>query len=345
MTEDKVRVEVLANAGQVQDAIAALGNYGAVIETFWGDLIQVLAPVERLVDISNEGSVAFIRRPLEFKDQAVSEALGTIGAGPWQSSGFTGPLIGTELPSITGIVYENFSATPGSNNHGTAIAEIVHDVSPGATLYLAEADLVTEMGNAVDWLVSQGVHVINVSGGNELWGPGDGTGAVNSMVNKAVASGISWVNAAGNSGARHWAGQWADPDDDSLQNFVGDFEFNTLHLQGIEYVLAGETIEAVLKWNDRWGGACDDYDLLLLRDDPSLGFQEVASSTPLHAIWNCSSRARSSLSSMSLPVVSCPPRIIRTLSPSARSPCPRPTKSPATARKALPRTAGPSPTS
>jgi subtilisin family serine protease len=99
--------------------------------------------------------------------------------------------------------------------HGTACAEIIHDVAPEAQLYLAGIDGADdEVIRAARWLAGEGVQVISFSGGGHV-GPHDGTAPLDRLVAELTERhGILWVNAAGNEGASHWMGQTVDRDGD-----------------------------------------------------------------------------------------------------------------------------------
>ena len=113
---------------------------------------------------------------------SLADGLSAIGADAWHQAGYTGQgvkvgildlgfagyqeLLGTALPAeIVGRAF-GASAELGESGqpHGTACAEIVHAVAPGAELYLAAYDASEEsMRRAVYWLVAQGVDVITHS--------------------------------------------------------------------------------------------------------------------------------------------------------------------------------------
>ena len=61
------------------------------------------------------------------------------------------------------------------SKHGTAVAETVIDVAPGATLYIANPVSRIDLRNATEWMASQGVSVINHSVSWTFDGPGDGS--------------------------------------------------------------------------------------------------------------------------------------------------------------------------
>jgi hypothetical protein len=217
-----------------------------------------------------------------------------IEADQWHNAGITGSgvkiavldlgfqgyvsLLGTELPSS--VVARSFrqdgDISGGGERHGTGVAEIVHEVAPGAAMYLVNFSTVVELSSAVDWLISEGVDVVNFSVGYFGSGPGDGTGIINDIVDRAVSSGILWSSAAGNHARRHWSGDWRDDDGDDWLNFAANDETNTIS------VSAGSIVTVILKWDDPFGGSCNDYDLYLLNSSMA----EVASSL---GSQNCSS--------------------------------------------------------
>ncbi len=94
----------------------------------------------------------------------------------------------------------------GPGDHGTACAEIVHDMAPGAELYLAHDGEELDFYLAVDWMIGQGVHVISYSCGWLDPFPGDGAGdphnPVNQKVTEARAAGVLFVTSSGNRARR-----------------------------------------------------------------------------------------------------------------------------------------------
>lgn len=88
----------------------------------------------------------------------------------------------------------------GGEEHGVAVVEIVRDMAPGAEVLIGQAATLADYELLVDWFVSQGVRVISRSLGSRYDGPGDGRGALDEIVARAVARGITWINSGGNSG-------------------------------------------------------------------------------------------------------------------------------------------------
>ncbi|MGD0205224.1 MAG: S8 family serine peptidase, partial [Dehalococcoidia bacterium] len=269
------RVVVEARPGRASAVADAAAFQGGVVETSYGDLVQVLAPVGSLEALSNSEGVRFVRQPTRYSPEVTGEGVGLVNANVWQAAGITGghvkvavldegfsgysSLLGSELPSS--VITRSFRADPditgGGKAHGTAVAEIVHEVAPGAQMYLVNFETDPELGNAVAWIVSQGVNVINFSMGCAVCGPGNGTGFANDLVSWAVSNGVVWANGAGNEAGLHWAGDWYNPDGNAWHNFTFGGETNSV------YLLAGESIWVGLKWDDSWDSSCNDYDLCL----------------------------------------------------------------------------------
>ena len=149
------------------------------------------------------------------------------------------------------------------SQHGTWVAESLLDIAPGASLYIANPGSRADLQATVDWMVSQGVTVINYSVGWFFDGPGDGNSPLSvsplNTVDRAVEGGTLWVNSAGNNADGTWFGSYSDPDGDSLIS-VGDAarqEVNGLPLS------ACRTYRVQLRWEDRWRGANTDLNLYL----------------------------------------------------------------------------------
>lgn len=89
--------------------------------------------------------------------------------------------------------------------HGTRMAEIVHDVAPGARLVLVNYHTPEQFVVAAEWVAQQGIPIVSHSN-SFLDGPFDGTGPAAQAVDRAALRGVLWVNSAGNFAQRHWEG-------------------------------------------------------------------------------------------------------------------------------------------
>ena len=295
---DAVRVVIEAQPGPTDSTNAARG-LGAKIEGTYQDLVQVLVPVASLEALARAGPVKFVRPPLRALPMVTGEGVALINADDWHALGISGAgvkaaildlgfqgyesLLGTELPAtVTAMSFRADGDITGAGQpHGTAVAEIVHEVAPGAELYLANFDTEVELASASAWLTSQGVEVINASWGYFVSGPGDGTGVVNNVVTTSTAAGTLWSVAAANHAQRHWSGPFLDTDGDlwhEFQNTPAQDEGNQITGAFFGLAFPGEVIGAELKWDDPFGAACRDYNLYLKRTDDSGAPITVASS-------------------------------------------------------------------
>jgi subtilisin family serine protease len=238
-----------------------------------------IGPQTSVVTVSDE-AVSFERGPL-FLPLQIQADIETIGADRWQAAGFTGygrsvavidagfagyeAELGAGLPgAVTVRSFRGDGDIEAGTDHGLRAAELVHGVAPNASLYLVNFGTTAELSAAVDYLIAEDVDVVSFSLGFIHNGPGDGTGEVNAIVERAVDAGIAWSVASGNWAEQHWGGVFVDTDGDSVHEFAPGVVLN-----GREF-LAGDLVTASLRWSDEWGAACDDYDLELFGPDGSL---------------------------------------------------------------------------
>lgn len=259
-------------------------SLGGTVEGTSQGLIQSLLPLDALENLVYYPSVKYIRLPLKPIPLVTSEGVAKTGAVQWQSlasyrqeshgkvcvldAGFQGykALLGSELPVSVEIKSFRSDGKINSSKHGTACAEIIHDMAPQASLWLANFNTEVEHHQAVNWIIDQGVEIVSYSMGWFNAGAGDGTGPICADVQRAADNGIIWVSAAGNHAEAHWAGGFKDKDGDNWHNFSGDDEILSFP------VSADQTIRVHLSWDD-WGtwngtdyiGSNQDYDLFLLQ--------------------------------------------------------------------------------
>jgi len=263
-----------------------LKNRGGEIEIEFRNLVQSMFPISNLQELMDVPEVNYIRLPLKPYLCATSEGVNRTNAKTIQNLpdfhsgkkvkvcildlGFNGykGLLGSDLPSS--VKTKSFRADgkldKGLTKHGTACAEIVHDMAPDAELYLVNFNTYLEHREAVNWIINKDVDIISYSIGWVLAGAGDGTGPICEEVEKASNNGIKWVNAAGNEALDHWEGTFNDPDGDNWHNFQGNDEILEF------YVSADNSVGVNLNWDD-WGiwnnfiynGSDQDYDLYLYR--------------------------------------------------------------------------------
>jgi hypothetical protein len=278
---------------------ARIAVLGGRVETRSRNFVQAFIPLDALESLAGDALVKYIRLPLRpLKLQVTSEGVSRTGADTWRNIpayrtgaaakicildiGFLGyrNLLGTELPSsVTARSFRADGDIAAGEDHGTACAEIVHDMAPDAELYLVNFDTDVEEAAAVDWLVQQGVQVISYSLGWYNAGAGDGTGPICADVEYAASRNILWCSAAGNAAIDHWEGSSEAAYTDGWFNYAGTNRYLEFH------VAAYDEVGVSLNWKD-WGtwngsdysGSNQDYDLYLYLKQGS-NYQLVDKST------------------------------------------------------------------
>ena len=287
--EESVAVTLYITEGYAQDVWDYLEQSGASPRNIGADHIEAYIPVSLLAEASEQEGVLSIRTiipPHPDQGTIVGGGVAAHGVPSWHAAGYKGSgvkigvidfsfegfagLMGSELPATvnarcyTG--HGSFTATlsdcittnspESSRKHGTAVTEAVFDIAPQAEYYIADPGSYDDLLSTVNWMVSQGVDVINMSLGWTFNGPGDGTtpysNAPLKSVDAAVTGGIIWVNSAGNSAKDSWHGAFSDSDSDGIHQFnAAGNECNivTIDLDPLE------GFRAQLRWADSWGGA------------------------------------------------------------------------------------------
>lgn len=106
-------------------------------------------------------------------------------------------------------------------NHGELVAQTVFDYAPKARYVFVNYHTEQDFQAAVDWIIQRRPDVV-VHSNSFLEGPFDGTGDAAQAVDRAAASGIAWVNSAGNYAEKHWQGPWADANEDGVLDWPVD---------------------------------------------------------------------------------------------------------------------------
>ena len=214
-----------------------------------------------------------------------SEGASRHGAPAWNGVGVTGDgvkvgiiddgfsgydSIGAELPRVAGARCYRYGFGRTTDNprdcvgdvHGTAVAEAVIDIAPDASLYIANPRTQGDLQDAVDWMISEGVEVINQSLSWRFDGPGDGTSPRENSplrsVDRAVEDGITWVNSAGNRRRSAWLGEYSNGDGDRWIEFQANDEAMGLRTTG------RSSPYFQLRWDDSWVGADTDLDIYVI---------------------------------------------------------------------------------
>ncbi|HRS13999.1 MAG TPA: CARDB domain-containing protein, partial [Candidatus Bipolaricaulis sp.] len=233
-------------------------------------LTKVSVPLSQLESfLAQVGPGVYVRLPYTPHELAVtSQGASLVGASAFHSAGIRGSGVkvavidlgfnGLATSQAQGdlpysVVTRDFTGTGIETgiSHGTAVAEIVYDIAPDAQLYLVKIGNEVDLDNAVTYCISEGIHIINHSLGWYNTNFYDGTGTIADIARRATSAGILWVQAAGNSGQKHYGATFTDGNSDGWHDT--DVTFTAT---------AGQQIAFYLTW-DAWPATGDDYDLYL----------------------------------------------------------------------------------
>ena len=276
VSDDRVAVTLIADDAFAADDLEwRVEDEGGIVTARFENVVLAEVPVDRIEAFGEEQALHYMtaqaRYALSPPDDGGFEPLGVIGDGVeainvrrMHAAGITGEGVKVgildfgfqgygalvrrgELPRA--VAQRAFNQTGRLENgevHGTACAEIVHDVAPGAELVLAAIDgRQDQIVNAARWLAEQGVDIISFSGGGHF-GPHNGTALLDRLVDDIVAeTGVLWVNAAGNEGAKHWGGPARDADGNGWIEFGGRWP-------ALAVRPASGQIAVQISWDD-WG--------------------------------------------------------------------------------------------
>ncbi|MBP6015695.1 MAG: S8 family serine peptidase [Candidatus Promineofilum sp.] len=293
----RVQIQIVVhpdNETAAREHIAALG--GEITGSFEGT-IQAWLPIDQLTDLSAAPAIDYIQQPntVVLADAeavaALTEGRAAANADVWHDAGWQGQSVrvaiidggfqnyqtklGSDLP--LSVTVKNFvdgqsdaEVDEFGGAHGTACAEIVHDMAPQAQLYLLKISTDIDLNEAVDYAISQGVDIISTSLTFVNATPGDGSGRFAVMAQKARAAGILWTTAAGNYRETHWSGAFIDSDGDGFHEYAPGVEVNVFGLgNGTAFLIpAGVALSPSIRWND-WTTVKQNYRLVLLRHNGS----------------------------------------------------------------------------
>jgi Subtilase family len=279
-----VTVTVTGSAADTATQVRRLG--GRVLTSIAGQLSAVV-PKAALTQLSDASGVSQVSAPTKaFVEGAPSpgpsQGVAASGADVWQNAGKTGAnvkvgivdggfsnlaaeTLAGHLPANITLVNED--CVDDDNNpsvdvdeHGTAVAEVIHQMAPGAQLFLYCVGDDVGFASAETDLHSAGVTIVNSSLGFASDSRGDGTGSATSTaatVERARKAGILWVESAGNNGEDHWSGTLADTDHDGIVDIGGPFDETTGQFENdVVFVAPGTTAvpaqaDASLQW-EQW---------------------------------------------------------------------------------------------
>ncbi|MCE5266243.1 MAG: S8 family serine peptidase [Deltaproteobacteria bacterium] len=293
---DRIRVmfETAEGTPFDPDEIVSLG--GRILRQM-SNLIAAELPPDRIETLLNANpNIRFARLPHRFHPTSVTSEgvalsngayyprIGYGGAGVKVAvidigfKGLTAAKTSGDLPP--NVVTRDFTGRglETQYKHGTACAEIVHDMAPDAELHLLKVADEQDLYDAFAYCIEQGVHVVNLSIVTFGSGPGNGTGPIHDACDAARANGVVVVAAAGNGGiyvengvelGTHWEGVFTDADGDNVHEFAAGIQGNRLIGIGAcddDGNPEDGEVTVIMRWND-WPFATTDYDFCLYNYD------------------------------------------------------------------------------
>lgn len=299
MEGNQVQVVVVGESDANMETIrAAITGAGGELQSSYEGFQQAMVPVGALEALAGRSDVRLVRepyRPIMLEPEVgaqTTEGVNASGANTWHAiprrgegvkvaivdGGFSGyaALLGTDLPAAGKVTTQDYTGSfPGTSVHGTACAEIVYDMAYGVDrMYLVKISTDVDLASAVTYLIGQGVHVISMSLGWLVAGPGDGTaGGGSSPLYSALANarsnGIFVATAAGNNRDDMWHGTYSDhPTVPGTHQWPHGSNVNCIGPGSPDFtcynIPASNQIAASLHWNS-WPSGPEDYDLYLVR--------------------------------------------------------------------------------
>ncbi|MHB1140916.1 MAG: S8 family serine peptidase [Sulfuricaulis sp.] len=282
-------VTVIVETDPVAAASSVIGTHGGKLRYRWNRLHEVSIPAGKLSSLIRAmPETAVVRLPYPHEPAAVTgQGIALTGAGDMQALGQTGAGVTIGVIDLQFSNYTNSQATGdlpanlvitdytgtglAGGTHGTNVAEIVHEMAPGAALRLAKIGTESQLSQAVNDMIAAGTDVIvhSVAWFNAAFY--DGTGSLCDITAQAEAAGIQWVNAAGNYRNGHYLGAFTDSNGDLRHEFAANQNYNTINLTG------GTKVSLYMNW-DAYPTTTVDYDLYLYSGNPDSGGTVVASS-------------------------------------------------------------------
>ena len=167
-----------------------------------------LAQDDSVVSLQAANNLGFLQ------PRSMDEIINTTGLRAYQNANRTGrgvrigvlDTVFGELAELQGRMADTIFVLPEDtmadynddvSTHGTDVLEIIHTIAPRATLYVCRYRNYERFVRCIDWLINNGVHIINHSAGVPAL-PLDGSNVWAREVTRAANANILWVNAAGN---------------------------------------------------------------------------------------------------------------------------------------------------
>ncbi len=267
---------------------AEISNLPAEITTIWKNRASAWVKISDLLKIANDLSSDLYLSAVYYPTND-DEGPGVMGSDNYITNGANGGGIDIAVfdggfnmltearaasaaptPANTTVFNPTGDPLESGSQHGTGCVETVFDHAPAADYFLCKIYSLSDMGDAVDWCITQGVDIISHSISRYNLGWNDNTGAACAAVQTATNAGILFFTSAGNRNGTHWQGAFSDPDIDGNHNWQGNDEQNDFTVNDMG------TVSINLQWNA--SPLVDAYDLFLVEDGTDI---VLASSTNL----------------------------------------------------------------
>ncbi len=270
------------------EVAALLAARGATVIRAGEAHVKAAVPIPALDQVAAVPGVSYVRSPIlrRQKNQVVTEGLALTRANAWQAAGFTGQGVKVavldmdfaglaerkasgEIPaSAVEFDFSGTGMTNGTDGHGCACAEIIHDIAPDVQLYLLKTLDASDDEAAKNYCILQGVQIISFSGGYDALNFHDGVAYSSitphpvAIANDAMTNGILWVGSAGNEQRQHALVQWRDGDANSYLDWTPGPNYDAINelWNGGQDLPAGTVIDIYLTWN-AWPVTSQDFDL------------------------------------------------------------------------------------
>ncbi|MBN1907948.1 MAG: FG-GAP repeat protein [Deltaproteobacteria bacterium] len=287
--EGKENIRIVLNTPDDNEELSnSVINAGGKVLIKRPGFIAVEVPADKAEQLIMENSsIGYARLPFKFFPTGmVTEGVNLTGANIFHDTiyrgagvkvavldgGFknlTAAISAGELPA--NVITHDFSGSglQTESMHGTACAEIIHDMAPDAELYLLKTGDEIDTYDAIDYCIENNIDIVSLSMGTFGTGPGDGTGPLDEAFDELRDAGVLVVSSAGNYGntsyeeegkvitmGSHWEGTFNDSDNDRWHEFA---EYNTQS----EY----NVLFAYPSWDDDGEPSTSEVSILMRWDD------------------------------------------------------------------------------
>jgi len=269
-------VEVQVAPARTGEVVQRIGELGGRVDAVVPGMIDAHVAPDDLAGLNDAPGVQLAAHvPAPVPQAVTGSGVSKSGADIAQAAGATGAgvkigiidngflnyeasVASGDLPSD--LVTQDYCSPGGftSIKHGTAVAEVVHEMAPAAKLYLICATSNATIAQAEQYAISQGITIMNHSASSFYPTRGDGTGppgTEEATIADARQHGILWVQSGGNYANIHWGGNASGDGDDYVDFTPGD-DTNRITIP------AGGQVCPSLKW-DAFPTTTKDFDLEL----------------------------------------------------------------------------------